>query len=300
LFAMSEPLLTLFTIPKAFRGATAIQQRNAIQSWQHLGDDVEVVLIGDDAGTADAGRDLGVRHIPNVERNEHGTPLVDSVFRLGLAATASRLVCYVNADIILMSDFTGAIRTLGSAQFLMCGRRWDFDLDAPLAFPSMTWEAELRSTVRAKGKLHAATGVDYFAFSRGLFSSIPAFSIGRTMWDNWLLFHARAVGVPLIDATEAIMAVHQNHDYQHVPGGIEAAWSGPEALRNQTLAAEMLVPFTIEDATHRLSTNGMSPNFSRAHLARLPQEWAALHLRSHPRLTALIRQTARAARARQS
>jgi hypothetical protein len=295
---MADHLLTLFTIPKAFDGVTAIQQRNAIQSWQRLGDAIEVVLIGDDPGTADAARDLGVRHIPNVERNDYGTPLVDSVFRLGIAASTSRLVCYVNADIILMSDFTEAIRRVGFDRFLICGRRWDFDLDAPLDFSSADWETELGETVRSKGKLHAATGVDYFAFSRGLFDSVPAFSIGRTMWDNWLLFHVRAQGVPLIDATEGIMAIHQTHHYKHVTGGIEGVWSGPEAMRNQALAAEMLVPFTIEDATLRLSRDGISPNFSRAHLARLPQEWAALGLRSYPRLSGFVRRTARTAMAR--
>ena len=72
----------------AFDGVTAVQQRNAIQSWQQLGDWVEVVLVGDDPGTAETARNLHVRHMPNVERNAYGTPLVDSVFRLGIGRHA--------------------------------------------------------------------------------------------------------------------------------------------------------------------------------------------------------------------
>jgi hypothetical protein len=290
---MTVPLLTLFTIPKPFQGTTAIQQRNAIQSWQLLGDRVEVIVVGDDSGVAEAARDLGVRHIPDVRRNEHGTPLVDSVFHLGTSASSSGLLCYANADIILMSDFLGAIGQLASHHFLMCGRRWDLDLDVQLDFTRSDWETNLRTHVRKAGALHAATGIDYFAFRRGLFDSMPSFAIGRTIWDNWMLFHARASGAPIVDATDAVMAVHQNHSYGHVPGGIEAVWRGAEAMRNQELAAEMLVPFTIDNANLRISSSGVAPNLSRAHLAKLPSERLALLLRARPRLRAAVRKVTR-------
>ena len=56
-------------------------QRNAIKSWTLL-PDVEVILLGEETGLAEAARELGVKHISNVERNANGTPLISSMFQL--------------------------------------------------------------------------------------------------------------------------------------------------------------------------------------------------------------------------
>ena len=48
---MAEKLLTLFTTPKPFKDPHIITiQRNALRSWQALGDEVEVLVIGNDEG----------------------------------------------------------------------------------------------------------------------------------------------------------------------------------------------------------------------------------------------------------
>ena len=47
----SDPLITIFTAPKPFTNPHIdLIQRNAIQSWLHLGDDVNVVMIGNEPG----------------------------------------------------------------------------------------------------------------------------------------------------------------------------------------------------------------------------------------------------------
>ena len=75
-------MLTIFTIPKAFQGHAGVIQTNAIQSWLKLRPECEIILLGDDEGTAEVAAKFGVRHIPKVERNEYGTPLVSSIFSL--------------------------------------------------------------------------------------------------------------------------------------------------------------------------------------------------------------------------
>ena len=40
----------------------------------------------------------------------------------------------------------------------------------------------------------------------------------------------------VVDATRAVVGVHQRHDYAHVPGGFEEAHFGGEARRNEELA----------------------------------------------------------------
>ena len=57
-------------------------QRNAIKSWTLL-PEVEVILLGEETGLAENARELGVKHIRNVARNESGTPLISSMFELG-------------------------------------------------------------------------------------------------------------------------------------------------------------------------------------------------------------------------
>ena len=61
------PTLTIFAAPKAFVGAAATNQHNAVLSWTQLGPNVEVILIGDEEGIAEATRELGTRHVATVD-----------------------------------------------------------------------------------------------------------------------------------------------------------------------------------------------------------------------------------------
>jgi hypothetical protein len=99
------PLLTIFSAPKPFSDPHIDTiQRNGIQSWLHLGSEVEVILIGEEPGLEQVAAEYGVKLLMNVERNEKGTPLVSSIFELALRASDSPLLVYVNADILLMPD----------------------------------------------------------------------------------------------------------------------------------------------------------------------------------------------------
>ncbi|MEM3485716.1 MAG: hypothetical protein QXI12_08850, partial [Candidatus Methanomethyliaceae archaeon] len=210
-------MLTLFTIPKPFCGRFAVIQRNAIRSWTLLKPACEILLFGDDEGTAEMAAEFGLRHIPDVACSEYGTPLVSDLFEQAQQLATHDLLCYVNADIILMSDLMAAVRRIPFRRFLMAGRRWDVDLTQPWSFENPDWEIRLREYVYHYGRLHDPAGIDYFVFPRGLWKTIPPFAIGRTIWDNWLIYGARARGAAVVDATQATMVVHQNHNYTHVP-----------------------------------------------------------------------------------
>ena len=67
-------MLTLFAIPKQFHGYSGVIQRNAVKSWTLLRPPPEIILFGDEDGTAEAVKEFGIRHIPKVARNEYGTP----------------------------------------------------------------------------------------------------------------------------------------------------------------------------------------------------------------------------------
>lgn len=44
-------MITIFTTAKPFRGHDGVIQRNALESWEFLDPNVQVILFGDDEGT---------------------------------------------------------------------------------------------------------------------------------------------------------------------------------------------------------------------------------------------------------
>ena len=259
-------MLTIFTIPKPFRGHFGVIQTNAIRSWVSLQPACEVILFGNDEGTAELASELGIRHVADVECSEYGTPLVSSIFSIAQDIASHRLMCYVNADIILVSDFLPAVQRVYKYPFLIVGQRWDVELKEPVNFKKPKWEPRLRTQVAKYGKLHPRTGIDYFVFPRGLYDYIPPFAIGRGGWDNWLIYRARSLKVPVIDATKAITAIHQNHDYSHVPGGEATVWGGADRKRNRELTGRGERAFNLVHATWILTSQGMKRALSIRHL----------------------------------
>ena len=248
-------LITLFSAPKPFTDPHIMTiQRNAIKSWTLL-PEVEVLLIGDEKGVADTATELGVKHLPDVECSQSGTPLISSMFQLARENSQSDLLCIINTDIILMPDFVETARRSRLQRemknFVLLSQRWDIDVTQPLDF-SDGWEDRLRSAVHGQGQLHRPAGSDFFLFPLSSYLEIPAFAIGRAGWDNWMIYKARKEKWPVIDCTSSAMIVHQNHDYRHLPGG-KPHYEHPETNENIRLAGGPdVVRYTILDATHRL------------------------------------------------
>ena len=123
-------LLTLFALPKPFRGHIGVIQRNAIKSWTLLRPRPEIILFGNDAGTAEVAQELGVRHIPEIASNEYGTPLLNDLFRQAELNAVSATMCYVNADILVLSDFWRSVVQLveNRKKFLIVSERINLDV----------------------------------------------------------------------------------------------------------------------------------------------------------------------------
>ncbi len=250
-------LITLFSAPKPFTNPhIAMIQRNAIKSWTLL-PDVEVILLGEEEGLAEAARELGVKHIVTVARNESGTPLISSMFQLAGENSNSDLLCIINADMILMSDFVEAAKRVKGlrSEFVLLSQRWDLDVTAPLDF-SGDWSRGLRSMVNDQDQLHRPAGSDFFLFPKFCYIDIPNFIIGRAGWDNWMIYKARKENWAVIDCTPSVMIVHQNHDYSHLPGA-KPHYDHPDTNENIRLAGgQANVRYTILDSTHQLAADG--------------------------------------------
>jgi len=245
--------LTIFTAPKPFTNPhiTTIQ-RNAIQSWLHLGEGVRVLLIGDEAGMAEIATELGIAHLPQVQRNRDGTPLVSSIFELARQNSPDPLLAYLNADILLTPAFLAPVSQVAAQveRFLIVGQRWDLDVRQPVDF-STGWDEQLMMDLQKRGRLHPPMGSDYFVFPRSCFTKMPQFAIGRAGWDNWMFTHARLQAWPVVNATQAITIIHQDHDYSHLPGG-QPHYRLPETTENIRLAGGRRAIFTLLDADYTL------------------------------------------------
>ena len=251
-------MLTLFTIPKAFHGHTGVIQRNAIKSWTMLRPECEVILLADDEGTAEVAKEFGVKHIPDIARNDFGTPLLNCAFEKAEAAANYSILCHVNADIILMSDFTEAVSKVNklTSRFLITGQRRDLEVTHLLDFEN-GWEEKLLCDVHEKGRLHHFTGVDFWAYSKGVINNMPPFAVGRIATESWLMYKTRLEKADLIDATDTIVSVHQNHDYSHHPDGLRGIGTGVEAQRNRELVGGKSYFFIIKDRTHVLTPRSL-------------------------------------------
>lgn len=216
-------MITLFTIPKPFVDPhTALIQRNALKSWQRL--DCEIILLGRDEGVAEAARDFEVRHESGVDYSAEGAPLLASVIGAGNAAASHKVRCYVSADIILLPDFVKAAEIPTFERSLIVGKRWDVDLRAEVDFD----RHDVKAYTLDNGREHGPFGLDYFIHTPDVWAQAipPEMALGRMFWDNYLLCLANDLGVDTIDASEAIFAVHQNHDYRHqFKGGTEERWN---------------------------------------------------------------------------
>lgn len=265
-------MITIFTIPKSFKGHINVIQRNAISSWLRLEPKPEIILLGDDQGVKETAQEFGVKHIPNIKKNKFGTPLLSSAFNIVQKIAQNNILGYLNTDIILLSDFIPVIKQINKPLFLLNGRRWDLDVKEEIDFNSSIWEREIGDRIKKEGKLHGYSGIDYFVFPKNLPHNLPDFAVGRVGWDNWLIYNIKKSKIPIIDATEVIKIIHQNHSFSHSRFGDEKKKrvEGPELKKNLELAGSFSNMLTIREADWILTSQGLKkPEFPRIIFSQL-------------------------------
>jgi len=245
--------MTIFTAPKSFEeDHIRMIQRNAIISWLNLGNEVEIILTGDDAGVAETAREFGLKHLPDVEKNAKGTPLVSSIFELARVNSSSPVLTYLNADIIALPDMLATTQRVMQKfeKFLIVGQRWDINFQEAIQQGDQlsSW---LQQKIKDQGVLHPQGGSDYFIYPRTCFTTMPKFAIGRAGWDNWMIYQARNEKLALVDGTGAINIIHQQHDYRHLPGG-QPHYRTTETYENVRLAGGKRTIFDLKDTCWQL------------------------------------------------
>lgn len=242
-------MLSFVGTPKAFVEPFATIQRNAIVSWREIDPDGEVLLFGDDDGVAEFAREIGARHVPEVATTEDGIPLLGDILTQARRLARHDLLAFANADIVLGPELVTATRQIAAwrRRFLLTGRRTNLALGA-IDFAA-DWASEVRELAYGQGTLHP--GTDYFVFPRSLWGDIPPFVIGRESWSCWLLSAARQRRAVVVDATEVVWAIHQEHPYNR------SLFKSPDWLTNERLLGGQHNSFLSPECTHALSPRGI-------------------------------------------
>jgi hypothetical protein len=243
-------VITFLSSPKPFHGADKENQYRAIRSWLAAGDNAEVILYGNSAGIDLAGESLGVRVEKRVGCAPSGLPYFAAIAAHAAEHGKHDLQVYLNCD-ILLAGLPAAMARTEFDHFLLIGQRIDLGEGVFVDVSQVDWPERLKVLV-AEGKacLHLPTGIDYFGFHRGMWKSLPPIVIGRGGYDIALIAHCMRNGIPVIDATFAVAALHQFHDYGHVQGGGLTVWRGADARQNLALAGGAWSATMVSDATY--------------------------------------------------
>jgi hypothetical protein len=245
-------MITIFTIPKPFVGENIVNQKNAILSWKKSVKNSQIILWGDDMGVEDYAIYLKVEYGGNVPRNNFNTPFINEVFDKTKKIAKYEYLMYINSDIIVTDDLykiiSDVLEPFGK-KFIVCGRRIDCNLKRELNF-NENWIFDLKSNVLPSGIKHGNSGIDYFLYPKNLPILLKPFAVGRPGWDNWFLYHAKKNKICLIDASDTIKAIHQNH----IPA---YTYKSKETKENQNLLNGFIEVATIYHSDYILTPNGL-------------------------------------------
>lgn len=251
-------MITIFSIPKAFKGKVAVTQENAIASWRALHSEVEIILFGNEDGLPEAAQKYGARLVQKIKKNTDGTPLLSDMFNRIQKIARREILCYASGDIILTKSLIENIKYLPRHNnYLMLLRRTDMDIDRSIAV-SETFDHDLMKEAAQKGSLHGPSALDVMVFPRGLNYTMPEFLVGRAGWDNAFVYQLIKQRVLILDGTPAITIIHQNHNYGHYKQGRKGVFRGKEAWYNFNLAGGLSQMATIRNAHYLLTASGLA------------------------------------------
>jgi hypothetical protein len=265
-------LITFITTFKPFKPPFDTIQLNALKSWLRFCPPCEIVVIGAEEGVKEAVDHMPyVTMIPSVKRSAFGAPLLDDFIRTGESVAKHELICLVNGDIIIADDILKVVKTVKKRfnnRFLLTCRRYDTTIKELI---NDTWYEKIKSIREQAIKAYLGRkprGADLFVFGKGLFDEIPPFAIGRLVWSRWLIYKGLSMGIPVIDATEALTVIHQQHDYAHITessvqsaflkgkAGYDAVVLGQDYKHNLTLGG-VGAYFSEDDCNYILTRHGL-------------------------------------------
>ena len=207
-------MITLFATPRDFSGIYKTIQENAFSSWRSLSPEIQIIIFGDSVGAKENAIKINAEYVVNIKCSDKGVPLLSDLFIQADKLAKYPIMTFINADIILPNNFLESIVILSSSldKYLMVGHRWDMDVEEKIKFDDLNHQKGFWNNAKDKSIKHNCTAIDYFIYKRNQWKNIPDFIIGRLGYDNWLIWNARRRFIPVVDASDFLMVIHQNHE----------------------------------------------------------------------------------------
>lgn len=260
-------MITFLSSPKAFKGIDKDNQYRAIKSWLSSAKDVEVILYGNSIGIDEAGLDLNVKVIKEIESSNSGAPFFGAIVNHASKHGKYDIQTYLNCDILIF-NISDTISKIIFNKFLGVGQR--IDLSEGVFIDDMVENySKILNDLHFTNKaiLHESTGIDYFIFQRNMWQDLKQITIGRGGYDNALLNFCKQENIPIIDCTFNLIALHQFHNYNHVNGNKNFVFYGDEAKSNLEVAGRYSL-LSVSDADYVLENNNLNKNFCRGDIIR--------------------------------
>lgn len=180
-------------------------QRDAIESWLAINPAPEIIIVGNDFGTAEICKEYNLTHVPNVKTSASGTPYCNHfIWEAEKAAScATMLLC--SGDIIIKQDTVDAALALlyqnQIKEYCVCARKLHVDITDGVKTDVRwaTWQAG-----------------DYWLHTKGIFDDMPDFLIGRHKNEKWM-FKSLCNKNALVDGSDVITVWHQQHPHEFNP-----------------------------------------------------------------------------------
>ncbi len=268
-------MITIFSTPKNFTNEFTKIQKNAFLNWRSLSKKIEIIIMGNSLGAESEAKKIGAKYIKEIESSKDGIPTIPGLFKTAEKNSTNDILCYVNSDILFPKNFLETIKILKmyNRKYLAVGHRWDLNVNELIDFSNSDDSNNFWSYAKEKSKKHSCTGIDYFIFKKGTFNKIPKLVIGRIGWDNWLLWKARNKRIPLIDISDNVFTIHQNHSYNYKSYKNHAdLLSSNDAIHNIKITGENALNL-LDSNYHIVSSNikrKKSKEFRMRNLGKLP------------------------------
>lgn len=225
--------IEIFAAPKPFLAQQKEINLRAIRSWKRLEPTPRITLLGQEPGYQQAAADLGLNVYTKVDKTFLGVPIFNSMFHIANQPKAS-IAVIVNGDIMLLPYFVKALKRIVSRfhNFLVISARYDIhEIPSHLKEGTPDFDAALKKHAMQHGVLHTYGGMDVWAWNTNgppLYDpTMPPFIFGRGKYDNWFTHETITSGRrEVIDASEAIVAIHVRHGYDLISHTSSSATAG--------------------------------------------------------------------------
>lgn|GEM_PF-1224330 len=276
-------MITFLTSAKSFLDPVGQNQLRAIRSWMQAAPDAEIILYGRSDGAEHVCRDPQISYIPNIKSSPSGAPYFNAIASHASKHAKYDLQIYLNCDILLTSSILEALAKVNFPKYLIVGQRIDLTDGVVIDVHSEDYLLKLKEIASyGKATLHSPGAMDYFVFQRGMWQGLKPLIIGRAGYDSALVAHCLREGIPIIDATLSVLALHQFHEYGHVGGGQKEISYGSEAEQNKRLHGILHNGPNTADAGWILKGNQLIPTQCRGDTLRQLEIYIRFVLRIGP------------------